>query len=99
MKNAYENKKSNYINAFYYRHQERRDVWGLPDEVADGAIEFLEDIMCEDWDGDAVLDYDNLAINAEYVAKDEAQENYGKSAEELEEDALFVTENYIILSW
>lgn len=99
MGNTYENTKSNYINAFNYRHQERRNVWGLPDEVAEGAIQFLEDNMAGEWDGDAVLDYDNLAINAEYVAKDEAQSTYNKSAEELEEEALYTTDNYIILSW
>lgn len=97
--NAYENIKNNYINAFYYRHQERREAWGLPDEVADGAIQFLEDTMAEEWNGDALLDYDNLAINAEYVAKDEAQNSYNKSAEELEEEALYITDNYIILNW
>ena len=96
--NEYENTKNNYINAFEYRHHERRDVWGLPDEVEQGALDFIEDMGAE-YNGDAVLDYDNLAINAEYVAKDEARENYGKSAEELEKDALFTTENYIVLSW
>lgn len=98
MGTTYENIKNNYINAFDYRHQERRDLWGLPDEVEQGALEWLDDMGVE-YDGDAVLDYDNLAINAEYVEKSEAQENYNKTADELADEALFTTENYIVLSW
>lgn len=90
-----------HIQAMRQRHDECQKLWLLDDEVLEGAIEFLK----ETFDDDSIihldpeLAYDELAINAEIVDKDDAPELYNKCAEELAEDALFTTEHYIVLNW
>lgn len=90
----------NYINAFEYRHMQMKDIWHLDYEIVEAAKYLMMECGYEGIENrDAFLDYDNLAINAEIVAKDEAMEQYGKSWQELASDALFTTQNYVCLSW
>lgn len=90
----------NYINAFEYRHMQMKDIWHLDNEIVEAAKYLMMECGYEGIENrDAFLDYDNLAINAEIVAKDDAMEQYGKSWQELASDALFTTQNYVCLSW
>lgn len=81
--------KDNYIRVFMERHEQMKNIWGLDDEVVEGALELLEEL--DSWDHDAYVDYDNLAINAEIVERKDFEGNL--------EDALFTTENYVVVSW
>lgn len=94
---------NNYLNAFEYRHEmnKKNDTYHVDDEIFKAAYDFIEELYDDESidKHDAFLDYDNLAINAEIVEKDEAEAQYDKTPEELERDALFVTKNYIVLSW
>ena len=94
---------NNYLNSFEYRHEmnKRNDSDYVDDEIFQAAYNLIEELYDDESieKHDAFLDYDNLAINAEIVEKDEAEAQYGKTAEELERDALFTTKNYIVLSW
>lgn len=84
----------NYIYVFEHRHEEMRDIWNLPDEVAEAAIKFVEECCYDEVfsEHNALVDYDNLAINAEIKEKDEAtEEDY--------DNALFATDNYLVMSW
>lgn len=90
----------NYLNAFDYRHEQMRDIWHLDYEIVEAAKNLKMKCGYEGIENrDAFLDYDNLAINAEIVAKDDAMEQYGKTWQELASDCLFTTENYVCLSW
>ena len=84
--------QNNFENAFMYRHEERKNVWGLEDEIAEQALKLLEDLGCDYEKNDALEMYDNLAINAEIIEKDDA-------TEEDFEDAVFATDHYLVLTW
>ena len=92
MKNQTTAAQNNFENTFLYRHEERKNVWGLDDEIVEQALKLLEDLGYDYEKNDAIEMYDNLAINAEIIEKDEA-------TEEEFEDALFATDHYLILTW
>ncbi len=74
--------KENYIKSFEARHAERMEAyrldsteWYIPQEVVD----YIVEMIWEDWDNEecanrnAVMDYDNMAINGIAVEKTDAQ--------------------------
>ena len=81
-----------YIMAFNDRHELRKDVWGLDDEIVEGALDYLDTV--DYYSNTPCADYDNLAINAEIIAKDSAEADDAAPGE-----ALFETENYYVMSW
>lgn len=89
MENAAQN---NFENAFKARHESRKDIWGLDDEIVEKALELLEELGCDYAKNDAEYMYDNLAINGEIKEKEEA-------SEEDFENALFLTEHYLVMNW
>lgn len=89
MENAAQN---NFENAFKARHESRKDIWGLDDEIVENALKLLEELGCDYAKNDAELMYDELAINAEIIEKDEA------SKEDFE-NAIFSTDHYLVMNW
>lgn len=79
---------NNLIAVMQYRHAERKDMWGLPDEVLEGAIKYIEDNDIAGIDG--MQAYDNLAINADI---------HEKGVDLAPGEALFETEHYWVVSW
>ena len=88
----------NYEELFYRRHEERKDIWGLPDEVCKAAVDAMLAVYDRECGNrDAIVDYDDLAINAEIAEKsdmDEGQQERYKDA-----DYLFETDNYVCFMW
>lgn len=81
----------NLIHVMKYRHEERKDVWGLPDEVLEGAIEYVKSTRYGGVDG--IEAYDSLAIDAEILEKGVDDDDLAPG------EALFETEHYWIVSW
>ena len=86
--------QNNFEAAFRYRHATRQEIWGLPDEIVEKALESLEEWGLDYTKNDAASMYDNLAINAEIIAKEDAKDGGIE-----ESDALFTTESYYVMSW
>ena len=88
-------------------------LWGLDREVMDGVLAYIEKhstaydllVRSEKYGNEpnervrelARLDHDNLAINGELCERCEARQKYSKPSKELEKEALFSTDNYIVL--
>lgn len=83
---------ADYITAFLDRHELRRDIWGLDDEIVEGALDYLNNT--DYYSQTPCADYDNLAINAEIIAKNSAEAEHVAPGE-----ALFETDNYYVMSW
>ena len=83
---------ANFINAWNARHESRKNIWNLPDEVAEQALKLLEDLGLDYEKNDAYVMYDELAINGGLIEKDEA-------TDEDFENAVFSTDNYLIMNW
>ena len=84
--------KNNFENAWIARHESRRDIWGLSDEVSTKALELLDELGCDYAKNDAVYMYDNLAINGEIIERNDATQEDVKNA-------IFETENYVVMNW
>lgn len=90
----------NYEELFYRRHEERKEMWGLADEVCKAAVDIMLDCYGKDiGERDAIVDYDNLAINAEIVEKSELKNEKELQRAYKNGDFLFETEHYIIFQW
>lgn len=85
------NATNNLTNVMRYRHAERKDVWGLEDEVLEGAIKYIEDNDICALDG--IEAYDNLAINADIREKGVDDDDLAPG------EALFETEHYWVVQW
>lgn len=92
--------KNNFENAFEMRHESRK-CWGLPDEVAEKALEIFEEFGLDYEHNDAIVMYDNLAINADIVEKENLNEHFGsvENADYMMECLAFESENYYVFNY
>ena len=84
--------QNNFENAWNARHESRKNVRNLPDEVSEQALKLLEDLGLDYAKNDAFTMYDELAINGGLIEKDEA-------TDEDFDNAVFATDHYLVMNW
>ena len=85
--------QNNFEDAFRYRHSTRADIWGLADEIVEKALEMLEEWGLDYAKNEVALMYDNFAINAGIIAKEDTEEDFDPT------EAIFETEHYYVMTW